>query len=692
VTGPVTGPGGVADPSEDIRRGAIGSMLNLYGAEHVRERQRLAVEESRLRIPLLIGLDILHGYRTLFPVGLAEACLFDPTAWEQTAREAAREASTEGVAMTFAPMLDVSRDPRWGRSVEGPGEDPLVARRMAHAKVRGLQSANLTAADALAAVAKHYCAYGAVTAGREYASVDLSERTMLEVHLPAFAAAVNAGVAAVMPAFMDLAGIPMTANVPMLRGWLRGRLAFDGVIISDYNAIGELLQHGVAADMVEAAALALRAGVDIDMMSDAYRHGLAGALERGLVSMTLVDEAVRRVLRLKERLGLFDDPYRRGATREEPGAVTRRRALARQVAARSIVLLTHRHDVLPLSAGLRRLGVLGPLADAGPEMRGSWWAAASEQGQVSVLAGLQAALPGAQLLHALGVPIEAADDSGWAAALQICAEVDAIVLCVGEGALMSGEAASRARLDLPGEQRRFAEAVLDRAAALGKPVIVVLFSGRPLIVPWLMDRADAVLAAWFPGSEAGNAIADVLVGQLSPSGRTAVTWARELGQVPIFYAQRPSGRPAAVDNHYSSRYIDAPVQPQFPFGHGLSYGRFTLSDLRIAPAVLRAGDTLEVQVAVANDGKRAAEETVFLFSHDRVASVARPTLELKDWAKIELAPGERGVVRLRVPAEELRFLGPDLSAVFESGELEILVGPCADRARLLAGRVQLSGD
>ena len=686
----VTGPASAADPTEDIRRGAIGGMLNLYGAERVRQRQQLAVEQSRLGIPLLIGLDVLHGHRTLFPVPLAEACLFDPQAWEMTAREAAREAARDGVALTFAPMLDVSRDPRWGRGVEGPGEDPLVAMRFARAKVRGFQGSDPAAADSLGAVAKHFCGYGAVTAGREYASVDICERTLLEVHLPAFAAAVQTGAVAVMPAFIDLAGMPMTAHAALLRGRLRGRLGFDGVIISDYNSIAELVQHGVAADLGEAAALALRAGVDIDMVAGAYRQGLPTALERGVVDMESIDAAVRRVLRLKEALGLFADPYRHCRPAEEAAALTRRRQLARQVAARAIVMLTNRADTLPLAPTTGRLAVLGPLADAAAQMRGPWWSAAIESDCVSVLAGLRAALPHAQLLHARGVPIEGADPAGVAAALEVCTQVDAIVLCLGEAALMSGEAASRARLDLPGEQRGFAEAVLERAGALDKPVIVVLFAGRPLVVPWLTERADAVLAAWFLGSEAGNAVADVLLGHTSPSGRTAVTWARDAGQVPIHYAQRPGGRPADPNNHYSSGYIDVPVQPLFAFGHGLGYGRFRLSDLRVSPAVVRPTDAIEARVTLVNDGARTARETVFLFTHDRLASVARPTLELKDWASIELRPGERATLELRVPAEELRFLGVDLEPVFEPGEVEILVGPCADRTQLLSACVRLA--
>jgi beta-glucosidase len=686
----VTGPIIAGDSTDAIKAGTIGNLLNMVGAAHVREMQRLAVEESRLGIPLLIGFDVVHGHRILFPVPLGEAALFDPETWALTARESAKEAAAEGLAMTFAPMLDVSRDPRWGRSVEGPGEDPWLGARIAEAKVRGFQGANLAAADSLAAVAKHFCAYGAVTAGRDYASVDISERTLREVHMPSFAAAVASGVAAVMPAFTDLAGIPVTANKELLRGWLRGRWGFTGVIISDYNAIAELMNHGIAADLAEAAAHALKAGVDIDMMADAYRRGLPGALERRLVSMAEIDESVRRVLTLKEQLGLFDDPYRRGAMPEATAVLTHRRQLARAVGARAIVMLKNDKDTLPLAASLRRLAVLGPLADAPAEMRGPWWGAADKEGHVSVTAGLRAIFTESQVLHAPGVAIDDEDASGIAAALRLCTTADTILLCLGEAAVMSGEAASRAHLGLPGKQRQFAEAVFERARARNKPVIVVLFSGRPLVVPWLIEKADAVLAAWFLGSESGNAIGDVLTGRVSPSGRTPVTWARAEGQIPIFFGERPSGRPANPKDHYTSKYLDVPNEPLFAFGHGLTYGRFALSNLRVTPVNVEDIDTMQIRVDVRNEGARAAQETVFLFTHDKIASVARPLLELKGFAKIELRPGESGTVTLSLRAEELRFLGLDLEPVFEPGEVEILVGPCADRSRLLTATVHLS--
>ncbi len=685
----VTGPTIAGDSTEAIKSGAIGNLLNLVGVENVHEMQRLAVKESRLGIPLLIGYDVIHGHRILFPIPLGEASSFEPESWALSARESAKEAAADGLTMTFAPMLDVARDPRWGRSAEGPGEDPFVASCIAEAKVRGFQGAGLSHADSLAAVAKHYLAYGCVTAGRDYAPADISERTLHEVHVGPFAAAVSAGVAAIMPAFTDLNGVPMTANKALLRDWLRGRLGFDGLIISDYNAIAELIRHGIAADLVEAAVLSLKAGVDIDMMSDAYRRGLPVALKRGTISVAEIDESVRRVLILKERLGLFDDPYRRGKTRETAAALTKRRGLARTLATRSIVMLKNDGGTLPIARSVRRVALLGPLADASAEMRGVWWGAAGPEGHVTVLDGLRAALPAAQILHAEGVAIESADLSGVRPGLDHCAAADAIILCLGEAAVMSGEASSRAYLGLPGSQRRLAEAVFEQAQRSSTPVIVILFSGRPLIVPWLIEKANAVLAAWFPGSEAGNALADIITGRQSPSGRTPVTWPRAMGQVPIFFSERPSGRPFDSNDRFTSKYLDVTNEPLFPFGFGLTYGRFELSNLRLSSGAIGINDMLTVQVDVTNRGAREAQETVFLFTHDKLASVSRPKLELKGFAKIDLPPGSSGTVTLSLHAAELRFLGMELEPVFEPGEVEILVGPCADRAQLLAASIRL---
>ena len=685
----VTGPVITGHSLGDIRSGRIGNLLNLIGAAPAREMQRIAVEESRLAIPLLIGLDVIHGHRTLFPPPLAEAALFDSQAWALTAREAAREAAADGIAMTFAPMLDVSRDPRWGRTVEGPGESPWVGRRLAEAKVRGFQGGDLAAADSIAAVAKHFCAYGAVTAGREYASVDISERTLLEIHVPPFAAAVSSGVAAVMPAFTDLAGIPMTAHAGMLRGLLRRQLGFEGVLVSDYNAIAELIQHGVAADLVEAAALALKAGIDIDMVSGAYLQGLPVALERGLVRMAEIDECVRRVLALKARLGLFEDPYRRGAARESAAVLAERRRLARDIGARSIVLLTNREDALPLARGIRRLALIGPLTDAPAEMRGPWWSAAEPEAQVSVLAGMRAALAQTQILHAGGVDLAGSDTSGIAPALELCDGAEVVVLCLGEAATMSGEAASRAHPGLPGRQRELAEAVLERAAARKLPVIAVLFSGRPLVVPWLAERASALVAAWFPGCEAGHALADILTGRISPSARTPITWPRAVGQIPLYFGQRNCGRPTEPVGPFSSGYIDESHEPLFPFGHGLSFTRFGLSNVRVSPESVPESAVVEVSVDVENRGGRRGEETVFLFTRRLKAQVAPPSLELRGVGKITLDPGACATLTLSLSVAELRSLGPDLEPVLEPGAIEILVGPSADRTSLLACRLHV---
>ena len=685
----VTGPAKLVDVAEDVRAGRIGAVLNLWGAEETRAMQRLAVDQSRLGVPLLFGLDVLHGHRTIFPVPLAEACLFDPALWEKTARAAAEEATMDGVAMTFAPMVDVARDPRWGRIVEGPGEDPWVACAFAAAKTRGFQGDDLSAADSLAATAKHLAAYGAVTAGREYASADLSERTLHEVYLPPFAAAVAAGTAAIMPAFTDIAGAPTTANAALLQGWLRGRLGFDGVLVSDYNAIAELIDHGVAGDIAEAAALALRAGVDIDMMSGAYARGLPEALRRGLVGMAEIDAGVRRALALKERLGLFDDPYRRGAA--GAGAIgqgaSRRRDLAREAARRAIVLLACARGALPLSPDIRRMALIGPLAAARDEMLGPWASAGRGEEAVSIFEGLAAALPNCRIDSAAGVDIVGGDARGVSAALDLCRGAEAIVLCLGEGAAMSGEAASRADLGLPGRQRALAEAVLD----LGKPVVALLSSGRPLALPWLFERADAVVASWFLGVEAGHAIADVLTGKFNPTGKLPTTWPRCVGQAPIFYGQRPTGRPTKAGERYSSSYLDLPAAPQFPFGHGLSYSRFALHDLRCDASRVKAGESVEISVTVDNVGGVAGEATLFLFVRDLVASLARPVLELKGVRKIVLAAGERGQATWRLPVAALAFIGPAFEPVLEPGRFAISVGQSADPAELLTGVIDLVG-
>lgn len=686
----VTGPVGAAVHGGDIAAGLVGSFLNLWGAERVRELQRIAVERSRLKIPLFFGLDVLHGHRAIAPIPLAEAGTFDEALWTETARVAAREAAADGIDLTFAPMLDVCRDPRWGRIAESPGEDPCLASRFARAKVTGFQSDDLTDPTRVAATAKHLGGYGAVTAGREYASVDVSERTFLEVYLPAFRAAVEAGVAAIMPALTDVAGLPMTAHRAVLTELIRERWGFTGVYISDYGAVEQLIKHGVAGSLVEAAALALKAGIDIDMMSEAYRTGLPAALERGLVDMADIDAAVGRVLRFKERLGLFDDPYHRcRAEGTDAGVIARNRILARNVAARSIVLVKNAGGVLPLDGRPRRLALIGPLADAPAEMLGPWWAAGQFEATVGFLTGVREAFPAADIHHAEGISIDGDDVSAVPAALETGRAADVVILALGEARGMSGEATSRAEPALPGRQAEFAEAVL----ALGKPVVLVIACGRPLILPpRLVERADAILVTWFLGGEAGHALGDVLSGRVNPSARLPVTWPTDVGQIPIFYAQRATGRPFDPRDRFTTRYIDAPITPMFPFGHGLTYAKFAFDRLRVEPMELKQGGTIEVSVEVINTGAVEGVATVLLFLRDPVASIAQPVKRLRDFRKVALMPGERVDVTFSLSVDALRFIGPELKPIAEPGRFDVFVGESAAEGGLLAASFTLVDD
>ena len=681
----VTGPGLAEDATEAVRAGQIGSVLNLTGADPVNRLQRLAVEETRLGIPLLFGFDVIHGYRTIFPIPLAEAATFDPELWRRTAAEAAAEAAAAGISLTFAPMLDVARDPRWGRIAEGPGEDPLVASIFAQAKVQGFQGQDPGDPDRIGATAKHFVAYGAATAGRDYASADISERTLREVYLPPFEAAVKAGAVAVMPSFQDLAGIPMTANGRLVSGWLRERTGFAGIVVSDYHAIAELMNHSVARDLSEAAALAMNAGVDVDMMGGAYRLGLPRAIERGLVDMEQVDGAVARVLAVKRRLGLFNRPFIEKTSGPDATAhLADRQNLALEAATRSIVLLTN-DGTLPIAATIKKLAVVGPLAHAPAEMLGPWSGHGDPAAPVSILTGIIAALPHVDVIHAGGVDLDSTDLQSVSQALEDCRSADLVILCLGEAALMSGEAASRALPDLPGMQSEFAQAVFEQ----GKPVVLLLSSGRSLTATPVIARANAALATWFLGDQAGHAIAQILTGARAPSGKLPIAWPRATGQMPIFYGQRPTGRPANPNDHYTSKYLDLQNTPLFPFGHGLSYGRPSYINLTVHPRRFIASDVLEVSVDIANDGSVAIEETVFLFVRDLVASVARPVLELKAFAKLSLNPGTSGRMIFHLQSDMLTFLNQDLQPALEPGDFEILVGPSADRDQLLKTTVTL---
>ena len=691
----VTGPKAAADPSiADVRGARCGSVLNLVGRDRIHALQKIAVEETRLKIPLIFGLDVIHGYHTAFPVPLGETAAFRPDVWRESARIAAEEAADDGLHLTFAPMLDLARDPRWGRIVEGPGEDPHVGCMLARAKVEGFQTADLSGRGAIAATAKHFVAYGACTAGRDYAAVDISERMLHEAYLPAFEAAVKAGTLAIMPAFIDIAGRPMSGDKGFLTDLVRTKWGWDGIYISDFDAVRELIAHGVAADDAEAAALALKAGMDIDMQSSAYPQGLKPALERGLISMDDIDAAVRRVLAAKERLGLFDDPYGRGSVE---GGVSRplgeRRAYAREAAVVSMVLAKNDGGLLPLPPTGGPIALIGHAAVKDDEALGSWFALADMKPITGLAAGIAAAFPGRELIVekgcdlALDGPSPETDDADIARAVEAAEKAEVVLLAIGEPALLTGEAASRTHIRLTGRQEELAKKVI----ATGKPVVLLLACGRPLTETWLYDEVGAVLVTWYLGSEAGPAVGDIVSGARSPSGRLPVSWPRHVGQIPIFYNERPSGRPWAPDEHFTTRWVDSPNTPLWPFGHGLSYTTFDISAPRAA-ATFRAGEPLAVDVDVANTGTRAGATTVFLFLHDRVASTTRPIMELKRFETVDLAAGERRTVRFTLDPQDFFCLGPDMVARAEPGVFDLLVGDSADRETLKRLEVTLLGE
>ena len=673
--GDPTGPGGTAARAEQIRSGEIGSFLNIVGADTTRALQRIAVEESRLGIPLVFALDVIHGYRTTFPVPLGEAATWDPSLLERSARVAATEAAAGGVHWTFAPMVDVARDARWGRVVEGAGEDPYLGRIAAVARVRGFQGAapaDLAAPNTIAATAKHFAAYGAAEAGRDYNIADIPLRTLHEVYLPPFHAAVCANVQTLMSSFNEIAGVPAHASPLLTDSILRGAWDFDGLVVSDWTGVLELLAHGVAEDRAAAGELALEAGVDMDMVSEIYRE-LGPLVRSGRVPEAVVDEAVRRVLRLKRRLGLFEDPYRYSdASREAATMLTaEHRAAAREVARASIVLLKNDGNVLPLRKDLGTLAVIGSLAADSGAALGNWAGLGRAEDAVSVLTGIRRAVsPGTRVLHAAGAHPEREDTSGIAAAVRVARQADAVVLVVGETPGMSAEAASRATIELPPSQQALAEAVL----ATGKPVVVVLMNGRPLALQWLHDHAPAILETWFLGVEQGTATADVLFGDHAPGGKLPVTFPRVTGQVPIYYAGKNTGRPPVAEQKYTSKYIDVPWTPLYPFGHGLSYTTFSYGAPRLSAGTMRPGDTLHVEVEVANAGRVEGHEVVQLYLRDEVASVTRPVMELRGFERVRLAPGERRTVRFALDVQDLAFLDGAMRRVAEPGAFRVFVG------------------
>jgi len=700
--GQPTGPGtGRTDYDDMIRKGEVGALFNITTARQVNAYQRIAVEQSRLHIPILFGLDVIHGFRTEFPIPLGLASSWDPDLIEQTARVAARETSASGIRWTFSPMVDIARDARWGRMTEGSGEDPFLGAAIARAYVRGYQGARLDASDSIAACPKHLVGYGAAEGGRDYNSVEISEHTLRQFYLPPFHAAIDAGAATLMSSFNSLNGVPSTANPFTLKQILKGEWGFQGIVDSDYTSVGELVAHGIANDGATAARKAFLAGVDMDMVSSLYHENLVQLVRSGQVPETAVDESVRRVLRVKFALGLFERPYADEA--KEAGAMLRPESLslARTAAERSFVLLKNAGfsggaPVLPLSTGPRMIALIGPLADDPNDMLGSWAGQGRPEDVITLRTALTQRVGADRVRYAKGSEIIGGSDEQLNEALRAAEQSDVVILALGENAPeMTGEAASRAHLGLPGRQ----EQLLEKIVATGKPVVLLLFSGRPLTLPWAFEHVPAVLAAWFPGVQAGPALIRTIFGEANPSGKLVVTWPRSVGQEPLYYDALNTGRPAGSidltrppkngDEKFVSRYIDEQNSPQFPFGHGLSYTEFRYGKLQVDQTQLSAkslnhdlhggdhaaGPAVTVSAEITNTGTRPGDETVQLYVQLRGTSVAQPVRALSGFQRITLAAGETRTVRFALGAEAFAFWDDQNKFSVEPARATLWVSP-----------------
>ncbi len=708
---------------EAARAGRLGSTLGVRGARNANELQRAAVEETRLKIPLIFGFDVIHGYRTIFPIPLGEAASWDPAAAERSAYVAAAEARAAGLHWTFAPMVDVARDGRWGRVAEGAGEDPYLGAAFARARVRGFQGSDYSAHDRVVACAKHFAAYGAAESGRDYATTDMSEQRLREVYLPPFKAAVDAGVATFMSAFNDLNGVPASGNRFLLTKVLRGEWGFDGFVVSDYTSVTEMIAHGYAADGADAARLALWSGVDMEMVGQLYNQHGAELLRQRKLRMAEVDEAVRRILRIKFRAGLFERPYVDEGREASVLLSAENQRAAREVAARSLVLLKNQAGTLPLRKDVRTIAVVGPLADDPRAIIGSWSGDGRPQDAVTLLAAVKAKVSTrTRVLYEKGVAIEgrgvlgnyhapppnpsAAGGTNVAAAgdidparlattpmpadsieraVRAARDADVVVVAVGETADMSGEAASRTSLDLPGRQSELLQAVHQT----GKPYVVVLMNGRPLSINWAAENAPAILETWFSGTQGGPAIADALFGDANPGGKLPVTFPRSVGQEPFYYNQTATGRPPTIEK-YTSKYLDVVGEPLYAFGHGLSYTTFRLSNLRLSAPRIPATGGVDATVDVENTGRREGDEVVQLYVRDMVASRVRPLKELKGFRRVTLQPGERRSLTFRLTPAELGFYDESLRFAVEPGAFKVMAGRSSADPEMLEATLEVT--
>jgi beta-glucosidase len=679
ATGPITNSG---NKVADVKAGRIGSMLNVRGVKHTRALQEAAMQ-SRLRIPLLFGQDVIHGYRVTFPIPLAEAASWDTDLMERTARAAAREAAASGIHWTFAPMVDIGRDPRWGRVMEGAGEDPYLGSLIARARVKGFQGSGLGSLDAVMACAKHFAAYGAAIGGRDYNSVDMSLRTLHEVYLPPFRAAAEAGVATFMNSFNDLNGTPATGSAYLQRDILKRDWKFRGFVVSDWGSIGEMIQHGYVADNKQAAEVAMRAGSDMDMESRSYIHHLATLVKEGKVKEEWVNDAVRRVLRKKFELGLFEDPYRFSNAQREAQTLNapEHLVLAREAGRKSIVLMKNEGGLLPLKKGLKTIALIGPLVKSEKDMQGFWsidWG--KEDKLVSLWEGVKTATPGSKLLYAPGCGVQDSSRTGFAEAVAAARGADVVIMAVGEKADMSGEAKSRANIHLPGVQEDLIKAI----RATGKPVVVLIMAGRPLVFNWTADNVPSILYTWWLGSQAGHAMADVLFGAYNPSAKLPMTFPRSEGQIPIYYNYLNTGRPAPNDTetNYRSGYIDMVKSPKYAFGHGLSYTTFAYSNLELSDTTLSPNGSITVSFTLKNTGKVAGEEVAQLYLQDVVAQPVRPVKELKGFRKVALQPGESRTLSFNITKDELSFYNDNLEWIAQPGTFKVMIGGASDKISL----------
>ncbi len=654
-----------------IRSGKIGSFLNATGAKLTRELQRIAVEESRLKIPLLFGFDVIHGVKTIFPVPLAEASSWDPDLVQMSASLQAKEAASLGIHWTFAPMVDIARDPRWGRIVEGSGEDPFLGSEMAAARVKGFQG-DLSSNKNIIACAKHFAAYGGAEGGRDYNTVDISERTLREIYLPPFKAAVDAGAQTIMCSFNEISGVPSSSNKFLLTDILRNEWKFNGFVVSDWNSIGELVNHGVAANLKEAAMLAINAGVDMDMESRSYVTYLSDLVKEGKVSEDRLNEAVKRILRIKFKLGLFDTPYKYCNEDAETMTVMSQEIqdAALLSAQKSIVLLKNQNGILPLKKDLKSIAIIGPLANSKKHPLGSWEQMGDSNDVITLLDGIKKAAPQAIISHVKGCTIKGKSKNDFPLAVEAAKNSDIVILALGEEGHMSGEARSRSSIELPGVQNELAVELFK----IGKPIIVVLMNGRPLAINWIAENIPAIIESWFLGIKSGQAIADVIFGDVNPGGKLPVTFPRATGHIPIYYNHKNTGRPSNPLDYFTSKYLDLHLTPLFPFGYGLSYTNFSYDEIQLNKTKIKMDDTLKVSVNVKNTGNYDGEEVVQLYIQDVTASITRPVKELKGFKKIFLKKGESRDVEFIITKNELSFYDASMKWIAEPGSFKVFAG------------------